>query len=99
MPLRHTVIPQQRPTLTFLNTMNTDAQVLYLSIEALVRAQHQTFLTNVINQLHLLTSFVARLPEGLLRSLLLGLRSHLSTLLISTREHQPPERDRDGSPI
>ncbi len=76
--------------------MSNDVQVLYLSIEALVRAQHQTFLTNVINQLHLLTIFVSLLPDGSLRSLLLELRSHLATVLtFLSNNDQPPEFGQD----
>ena len=79
--------------------MNTDAQVLYLSIEALVRAQHETFITNVINQLHLLTIFVALLPDGSLRSLLLELRSHLTMVLTSFQADQPTEFAQGVPPI
>jgi hypothetical protein len=76
--------------------MNTDAQVLYLSIETLVRAQHQTFLTNVINQLHLLTIFVSLLPDGSFRSSLLELRSHLTTVLtFLSGDDRHPEFDQD----
>ncbi len=76
--------------------MSTDAQVLYLSIEALVCAQHQTFLTNVINQLHLLTIFVSLVPDGPLRSSLLELRSRLATALtFLSNDDQPPEFGQD----
>jgi hypothetical protein len=79
--------------------MSTDAQVLYHSIEALVRAQHQTFLTNVINQLHLLTIFVSLLPDGSLRSLLLELRSHLTMVLMTFQADQPAEFTQGAPPV
>jgi hypothetical protein len=69
--------------------MNTDAQVLCLSTEILVRAQHQIFLIYVINQLHLVTIFAPLLPDGSHRSSLLELRSHLAIVLIF-----PPGDDR-----